>query len=138
VKKISLDLPTLFGDHHVTEVRRLLLELPGVVEVYASSSFQIVEVEFDETKLAPEQFNEVLEKAGYLGELSIPVEKGAIEKQGNGDKPFFRQSAFYEQAGKDVSFAQKVPYAGRPLWPCPGMGPLVQLEMKEKEEKSYG
>ena len=44
MKKISLDLPTLFGDHHVTEVRRLLLELPGVAEVYASSSFQIVEV----------------------------------------------------------------------------------------------
>ena len=78
MKTISLDLPTLFGDHHVTEVRRLLMELPGVADVYASSSFHIVEVEFDETKLAPEQINDVLEKAGYLGELSIPVEKGAI------------------------------------------------------------
>lgn len=138
MKTISLDLPTLFGDHHVTEVRRLLLELPGVSEVYASSSFQVVEVQFDETKLADKQINEVLEKAGYLGELSIPMEKGAIEKRENGDKPFFRQTAFYEQAGRDVSFAQQVPYAGKPLWPCPGMGPLVQLEKKEKEEKSYG
>lgn len=138
METISLDLPTLFGDHHVTEVRRLLLELPGVEEVYASSSFQIVEVQFDEMKLAPEQINEVLEKAGYLGELSIPVEKGAIQERENGDKPFFRQTTFYQEVGRDVSFAQKVPYARRPLWPCPGMGPLVQVDQKEEEEKSYG
>ncbi len=138
MKTISLDLPTLFGDHHVTEVRRLLLELPGVEEVYASSSFQIVEVQFDEMKLAPEQINEVLEKAGYLGEMPIPVEKGAIEERENGDKPFFRQTTFYQEVGRDVSFAQKVPYAERPLWPCPGMGPLVQVDKKEEEEKSHG
>ncbi len=138
METISLDLPTLFGDHHVTEVRRLLLELPGVADVYASSSFQIVEVQFDEMKLAPEQINEVLEKAGYLGEMPIPVEKGAIEKRENGDKPFFRQTVFYQETGRDVSFAQKVPSVGRPLWPCPGMGPLDQADQKEKEEKSHG
>ncbi len=138
METISLDLPTLFGDHHVTEVRRLLLELTGVVEVYASSSFQIVEVQFDETKLAPEQIKEVLEKAGYLGELPIPVEKGAIGKRENGDEPFFRKTVFYQQAGREVSFAQKVPYTGRPLWPCPGMGLLVQADKKEEEEKSHG
>ena len=27
---LSLDLPSMYGDHHVTEVRHLLLELPGV------------------------------------------------------------------------------------------------------------
>lgn len=138
MKTISLDLPTLFGDHHVVEVRRLLLELPGVEDVYASSGFQFVEVQFDETKLASERINEVLEEAGYLGELLIPVEKGVTEQRENGDKPFFRQTAYYEQAGRDVSFAQKVPYAGRPLWPCPGMGPVVQVKRKEEEEMNHG
>ena len=37
----------MYGDHHVVEVRRLLLEMPGVTDVYASSSFQVVEVAFD-------------------------------------------------------------------------------------------
>jgi hypothetical protein len=27
--------------------------------------------------------------------------------------------------GNMVSFAQQVPYSGRPLWPCPGMGTLT-------------
>ena len=29
------------------------------------------------------------------------------------------------QTGKAISFAQQTPFTGRPLWPCPGMGPLV-------------
>jgi len=27
---LSLELPAMYGDHHVVEVRRLLFELPGV------------------------------------------------------------------------------------------------------------
>ncbi len=44
MKTISFDLPSLFGDHHVVEVRRLLLEIAGVEDVYASSAFQVVEI----------------------------------------------------------------------------------------------
>ena len=41
----SFEAPALYGDHHVSEVRRILLELTGVNEVYVSSSaFQIIEV----------------------------------------------------------------------------------------------
>ena len=125
---LSLDLPSMYGDHHVTEVRHLLLELDGVDDVYASSGFHIVEIQYDEAKLDEEAIKATLGDAGYLGELHISVEQGAIEDRENGEKPFFRHSVAYEQTGRSVSFAQKVPFAGRPLWPCPGMGPIKQIE----------
>ena len=130
MKTYSTDLPTMYGDHHVTEVRRLVLELPGVADVYASSGFQVVEVQYDETKLDPDQIQATLEEAGYIGNVPVPVEKGALSERENGDKPYFRHTEAYEQTGRTVtgspvvSFAQQVPYAGRPLWPCPGMGPI--------------
>jgi copper chaperone CopZ len=126
VKEISFDLPAMYGDHHVTEVRRLLLELPGVQEVYASSSFHVVEVQFDETKLGSQKIEQTLSEAGYLGELPVPVEMSTLAERENGDKPFFRHTAVFENTGHTVSFGQQVPFAGRPLWPCPGMGPLTQ------------
>jgi copper chaperone CopZ len=134
VETLNLDLPTMYGDHHVVEVRRLLLEMPGVKDVYASSCFHTVEVEYDEAALTPELIMEKLDQAGYLGELPVPVEQGATGERQNGEKPFFRHTAAYEQAGRDVSFAQVIPYAGRPLWPCPGMGPIENRE----EEVSHG
>ena len=30
MQKVTYETPSLYGDHHVTEVRRILLELPGV------------------------------------------------------------------------------------------------------------
>ena len=136
MKTYSNDLPAMYGDHHVVEVRRILMALPGVEDVYASSSFQMVEVEYDETKLDPGQIEARLEEEGYLGELPVPVERGALQDQQNGDKPFFRTTAAYDQTGSAVSFAQKVPFAGRPLWPCPGMGPVAQSIDNIEEEAS--
>lgn len=120
--RVTLELPTMYGDHHVVEVRRLLFKLPGVKDVYASSSFHVVEVEYDETKLKPADVEATLGKAGYMGELPIPVEVGAKPAVVNGNKAFFRHTAAYEQTGTTVGFAQKVPISERPLWPCPGMG----------------
>lgn len=134
VETLIFELPTMYGDHHVIEVRRLLLEMPGVKDVYASSSFHTVEVEYDEAAVTPDLMMEKLDQAGYLGELPVPVEQGATSAPQNGEKPFFRHTAAYEQAGRDVSFAQSIPYAGRPLWPCPGMGPIGKYE----EEVSHG
>ena len=126
----------MYGDHHVVEVRRILLGLPGVEDVYASSSYQMVEVEYDETRLEPDQIEASLEEQGYLGEMSVAVERGALQDQKNGNKPFFRTTAAYEQTGRAVSFTQKVPLSGRPLWPCPGMGPVAQSTDKIEEEAS--
>lgn len=137
METFSLDLPTMYGDHHVVEVRRLLLDLPGVTDVYASSSFQAVEVQFDETVLDPDEIKTTLDKAGYLGELPVPVEKGATGERENGDRPYFRQTVAEglpgEGVGKSLSFAQKVPYVGRPLWPCPGLGNPVESKVDEPE-----
>ncbi len=122
----TFETPALYGDHHVSEVRRILLELTGVSEVYASSAFQIIEVKYDPAKIKIEQISACLEDAGYLGEVPMLIETGiAVEKIG-GDH-FFRHTAVYETIKGTVSFAQRVDYSGRPLWPCPGMG-AVKVE----------
>jgi len=126
--KITLELPTMYGDHHVVEVRRLLFELSGVKDVYASSGFQVVEVDYDEAGLDGETIKATLDKAGYLNQMPSPVETGVAAVRKNGDKLFFRHTAAYEQTGKTIGFAQKLPDTGRPLWPCPGMGVVKTIE----------
>ena len=49
MEKKSFKLPAMYADHHVVEVRRILLEMPGVQDVYASSAFQVADVTFDPT-----------------------------------------------------------------------------------------
>lgn len=128
METLTLELPAMYGDHHVVEVRQLLLKLPGVKDVYASSSFQIVEVQYDEGVLDPALVHTRLEEAGYTGELPIPHETDTPATESNGKKPFFRHTSAYEQTKQTVSFAQRVPYQGRPLWPCPGMGAVKTTE----------
>jgi copper chaperone CopZ len=127
MNKYSLELPTLYGDHHVVEVRRILLELPGVQEVYASSCFQFVEVTYDPDQISETEIHARLEAAGYLDELAVPQESGVSNYQDASHKAFQRHTAAYEGTKQTVSFAQKVSYSGRPLWPCPGFG-VVKVE----------
>jgi copper chaperone CopZ len=135
VATLSLKLPALYGDHHVTEVRQILGRLPGVADVYASSAFQMVEVTFDEQQVSAARLEAALAEAGYLGELPVPVERGALAERPNGDKPFFRHTAAYEQLGRAVHFAQEVPASDRPLWPCPGLGALSRPEVEKEEDR---
>ena len=132
METLTLELPTMYADHHVLEVRRLLLEMPGVEEVYASSGFRAVEVTFDPAKVTPEAISSQLDEAGYLGDMPVPVEAGAAVYVEKGDRSFFRHTMVYENTQQVVSFAQNVSYAGRPLWPCPGMG-LIQAKNVEEE-----
>jgi len=123
----TFETPALYGDHHVMEARRILLEITGVSDVYASSAFQTVEVTFDPEKIKAEAIAARLEEAGYLGEMSILAEKGvAVQKVGN--DVYFRHTATYETVKTTVSFAQRVDHNDlRPLWPCPGMGPVKKV-----------
>jgi copper chaperone CopZ len=123
----SFDAPALYADHHVSEVRRILLELTGVTEVYASSAFQVIEVTFDETKIKAEQINAKLEEAGYFGEIPLLAESGIAVERKDGDGKF-RHTAIYETVKGTVSFAQRVEYSGRPLWPCPGLGAVKMAD----------
>lgn len=131
MQKVTYETPSLYGDHHVIEIRRILFELPGVTEVYASSAFQVVEVSYDPEKINDLEIAMKLDEAGYLGEWTIPIETGAVAYQAaEGNKPYFRHTAAYEQTHEMVSFAQNVAYLGRPLWPCPGMG-IISKPMEE-------
>jgi copper chaperone CopZ len=125
----TFDTPALYGDHHVTAVRQILMQLEGVSEVYASSAFQIVQVTYDPKKINDLQLAVKLDEAGYLGEWTIPVEMGVAAQQGDGSKPFFRHTTTYETTKGTVSFAQRVSYQGRPLWHCPGIGAVKLEEM---------
>jgi copper chaperone CopZ len=131
MKTLSLELPTMYGDHHVLEVRRILLEMPGVEDVYASSSFQVVEVTYDPAKLDADKITAKLEEAGYSGELPVPAEAGEASYAGDGKESFFRHTTAFAQVGKTVGFAQNVGYTGRPLWPCPGMGTIKAMNEGE-------
>lgn len=123
MQKVTYETPSLYGDHHVTEVRRILLMLPGVADVYASSAFQVVEVTYDPEKINDLEIAVKLDEAGYLGEWTVPIESGETAYHAeSGAKPYFRHTAAYEQTRLSVNFAQNVAYLGRPLWPCPGMG----------------
>jgi copper chaperone CopZ len=117
-----LNLPSMYGDHHVTEVRRILLDLPGVDAVNASSCFHTVVVRYDHTQLTLAAIQDTLEAAGYSDSPAFPAESGAAAYAANESPAYFRHTTAYAQVGTAVSFGQRVPYAGRPLWPCPGMG----------------
>ena len=65
MEKKSFDLPAMYADHHVVEVRRLLLETSGVKDVYASSAFQVADVTFDPGVVSESELAEKL--AAWLG-----------------------------------------------------------------------
>ena len=133
MQKVLFDVPTMYGDHHVLEVRRILFETRGVEDVNASSCFQTVEVSFDPDKVREEEVRARLDEAGYLDELLVPVESElpAQEARDNGGA-YFRHTTAFEQTKQVVNFAQTVTYSGRPLWSCPGIGVINATEL-EKE-----
>ena len=128
MEKITIDVPAMYGDHHVVEVRRILLALDGVTEVYASSAFHLVDVAFDAGKIDEEAITARLDEAGYLGELTVPVETGEAATEIAREEAFFRHTTAYVQTKEVVGFGQRVPSTGRGLWPCPGMGLIRTME----------
>jgi copper chaperone CopZ len=131
---LSLDLPSMYGDHHVIEVRRILLDFEGVKEVYATSAFRALEVDYNSKKVTKKELMEALEKAGYLGDFSIAMEPST---PANDDVAgaYFRHTEAFEQTGNTVSFEQAVKVTRSPLWPCPGMG-AVQTKILEVDEET--
>lgn len=122
MERLSLDLPSLYGDHHVLEVRQILLDLPGTDEVYASSCFHVVDITYDPAKLDEDTIRNRLEGAGYLSDLQTPSETGSPAYGTENGGRYFRHTATYEQTNKVIGFSQNVMNEGRALWPCPGMG----------------
>jgi copper chaperone CopZ len=127
-KKVTIDVPAMYGDHHVIEVRKILLESPGVHDVYASSSFRAVEVLYDPKVTNDVELSLKLDEAGYLGEWSFLEEPEEAAVKGGNNGHSFRHTAFYEHTKNTVSFGHQVVSSGRPLWPCPGMGVVRKME----------
>jgi copper chaperone CopZ len=96
----AFEAPALYGDHHVSEVQRILRELPGVEEVYASSAFQVIEVTFDETKTTVDKIATCLEEAGYLGNVPMLTETGVAAYGREDGNSNFRHTAVYETVKK--------------------------------------
>lgn len=128
MEKLVLSLPVMYGDHHVIEVRRILLGLPGVTNVFASSSFHSAEVSFDPAVASADQIRSVLDAAGYLGELPTQAEVAIAVSNIDGGATSMRHTLVYEQTKQYVSFTQNIVAQGRPLWPCPGMGAVRGMD----------
>ena len=125
-KIITINTPALYGDHHVTEVHRLLGELPGIEQVYASSAFHAVEVTYDPDKVEEAAIKGKLDETGYTGELSVAMEADAATYlEADRSQSFFRHTEVFETTREVVSFSQNVSYSGRPLWHCPGFGVIT-------------
>ena len=131
MEEVEILVPAMYGDHHVLEVRRILLDLPGVLDVYASSSFQTVQVKFDPDQISREDFTKTLESAGYLQPMQIPAETGVPSYGKTQGDLFFRHTAAFEQTKNVVQFTQRVAFSVRPLWPCPGMGVITNKKDEE-------
>jgi copper chaperone CopZ len=127
METVTIDLQKMYGDHHVAAVRSILLAVPGVEDVYASSAFRVVRARIDPAKVSEADLRTKLEEAGYLGELPIAAEEWKSGTPKDTEDNPFRHTAAFEQV-KHVAFAQVVPEAGHGLWPCPGMGPIQKMD----------
>jgi copper chaperone CopZ len=70
--RTTLDVPTLWADHHVLKVRETLTVLEGVEDVYASSAWKQVLVTYNNRKIKRADIEKALATAGY------PVGKGEV------------------------------------------------------------
>lgn len=91
--KLTIDVPSMYADHHVLAVRTLLTGLAGIEDVYASSAFKQVLVHYDPAVIAPDAVADVLEQAGYTEEMSMPVQEKLAEESWN--KGSFRMTKTY-------------------------------------------
>ena len=130
-KIVTLETPAMYGDHHVQAIRQMLLEMPGVEEVYASSGFRAVEVAYNPDQIKEDAITNKLAEFGYLGEWTIPIEAdSATYLESDRSKSFFRHTENLEEKDQVVSFSQNVEFVSRPLWNCPGFGVIKE----EKED----
>ena len=94
MEKVIIDVPSMYADHHVLVARELLTGMDGVAEVYASSAFKQVLVQYDPAVLGPDAITGALSKAGYTQEMQMPVQDQLPEdawRKGN-----FRMTKTYQ------------------------------------------
>ncbi len=116
--------PSLYGDHHVSELRKHLLAIPGIADVYASSAFQVVEVKYDEKQISETDILNHLLKLGYLNELEVTQElETAVDSLASDN--VFRHTINYAHLKGTVGFQHNVSSGTNPAWACPGLPELT-------------
>ena len=74
MEKLQLSIPGLWADHHILNVREVLVHLAGVDSVYASSAWKQALVVFDPAKTDRTAIELALAQAGYpVADGQIPV-----------------------------------------------------------------
>ncbi len=120
MEKLVLTIPTLYGDHHTTAVRRLLEPLPGVSNLLVSAAYRQVSLTYDAGKTPLQAIEKTLADQGYApgeGELTFPIQTTFAEEA-------TRHTASISGTGTSLAFAEVTHVVqGRPLWPCPGFDP---------------
>jgi copper chaperone CopZ len=117
MEKVTLNVPGMYGDHHVLAVRDLLGKLPGVENIYATSAFKQVVVTFDPTKSKPADFEKVLKAEGYMESEARPDITDTIKAQRHGGSQFVVASGIAETVRFE---APPVNWGAGGPRPCPG------------------
>jgi copper chaperone CopZ len=73
--QLTLTIPRLYADHHVTQVRQTLLQLNGVEDTVASAAFKQVVVDFDPDKISRDAIVDALVHAGFAPGVPEVVER---------------------------------------------------------------
>ena len=116
MEKLTLRMPAMYGDHHVTKVRQIITALPGVAQVQASAARQQIVVMFDPARLSADSIISALSSGGYPpGEAPGP--SGPVAQGGD-----LRHVAATEQAEAVREAKYQTP---QPFGVCPGLEPHV-------------
>ncbi len=73
MKKLVLDMPSMFADHHVLKIREILSSIDGVGDVLASSAWRQIMISYDSAKAQPKAIEKALADAGYTTTEGTPV-----------------------------------------------------------------
>ena len=80
--RVTLEVPTMWADHHVLKVREVLANLEGVEDVYASSAWKQVLVAYEDGRTDSAAIEKALAEAGYpVDGREVPVLVQPTEKR---------------------------------------------------------
>jgi len=65
MERATFSTPSLYADHHVLNVRKALLAIPGVESVIASSMYRDITVDYDPATTSADAVKKAIEDAGY-------------------------------------------------------------------------
>lgn len=65
METLTLTIPKMYGDHHVSAVHRALAEIPGIADVWASAASKQLQITYDTEVIQPQEVEARLDEAGY-------------------------------------------------------------------------